>query len=56
MLKRLDRIQIAVTDRAAAERVVAQVLGGEVASRDAVPALGAKRTAMQAGESFIELL
>lgn len=56
MLKRVDRVQIAVSDRAAAERVAAEAFGAEVVRRDDLKLLGAKRTAMQAGASIIELL
>ena len=56
MLKRVDRIQIAVTDRTSAERTVAEVLGGELVRRDDAPPIRAKRSAMQAGTTLIELL
>lgn len=56
MLKRVDRVQIAVTDRPGAERAVAEIFGGELLRRDDLPILGAKRSAMQAGSSVIELL
>ncbi|HVN63910.1 MAG TPA: hypothetical protein VMT58_04695, partial [Candidatus Binataceae bacterium] len=56
MLKRLDRVQIVVPALSAAESVVGKVLGGELLRRDGVPPLGAKRSAMQAGTSIIELL
>jgi hypothetical protein len=55
MLKRVDRVQIAVRDRAEAERVAAVVFGAEVVRCDEAPLLGAKRTTMQAGSSLIEL-
>jgi catechol 2,3-dioxygenase-like lactoylglutathione lyase family enzyme len=56
MLKRVDRVQIAVRDGAAAERVVAEVFGGELLRRDDLSILRAKRSTMQAGSSLIELL
>ncbi|MGH7813930.1 MAG: VOC family protein [Candidatus Binataceae bacterium] len=56
MLKRLDRVQIAVADLSAAESVVGKAIGGELLRRDEVPPLGAKRSTMQAGTSLIELL
>ena len=56
MLKRVDRVQIAVADAAAAERVVAEVFGGEMVRRDKAPPVGAKRVTMQAGTSLIEIL
>lgn len=56
MLKRVDRVQIAVTDRAGAEHAVADIFGGECLRRDEVSMLGAKRSTMQAGSSLIELL
>ncbi len=56
MLKRVDRVQIAVRERAAAERVAAEVFGAEVVRRDEVAPYRARRTTMQAGASLIELL
>ena len=56
MLKRVDRVQIAVADGNAAEKVVAEVFGGELVRRDKAAPLAAKRTTMQAGTSMIELL
>ena len=56
MLKRVDRILIAVTDRASAERTVADVFGAELVRRDTAPPIRAKRSTMQAGTSLIELL
>ncbi len=56
MLKRVDRVQIAVRDAAAAARAICGVLGAEVLRQDEVAALGARRTAVQAGSSIIELL
>ena len=56
MLKRVDRVQIAVRDHAAAERVVAEVFGGELLRRDNLSILRARRSTMQAGSSLVELL
>ena len=56
MLKRVDRVQIAVRDAAAAARTIGAVLGAEMLRQDEVAALGARRTAVQAGSSIIELL
>ncbi len=56
MLKCVDRVQIAVRDNAAAERVVVEVFGAELLRRDDLSILRAKRSTMQAGSSLIELL
>jgi hypothetical protein len=56
MLKRVDRIQIAVANCTAAETIVADVLGGELVRRDKSAPLCATRSTMQAGSSLIELL
>lgn len=56
MLKRVDRVQIAVADRPGAERAVTETFGGECLRRDTLAILGAKRSTMQAGSSLIELL
>lgn len=56
MLKRVDRVQIAVTDRNEAERAVAEVFGGELIRRDEIARLHARRSTMQAGASHIDLL
>jgi catechol 2,3-dioxygenase-like lactoylglutathione lyase family enzyme len=56
MLKRVDRIQIAVADIKAAERVAAEVFGAEPIRRDQAAPLGARRSTMQAGASLIEIL
>jgi catechol 2,3-dioxygenase-like lactoylglutathione lyase family enzyme len=56
MLKRVDRVQIAVADTAAAERSAAEVLGAELVRRDEAAPLRARRTTMQAGSSLLELL
>jgi hypothetical protein len=56
MLKRVDRVQIAVANSHAAEAVVEEVFGGELVRRDNAAPLAAKRSTMQAGSSLIELL
>ncbi len=56
MLKRVDRVQIAVADSGAAEKIVAEVFGGELVRRDKAPPLCARRSTMQAGASLIEIL
>ena len=56
MIKRVDRILIAVTDCTSAERTVAEVFGAELVRRDTAPPIRAKRSTMQAGTSLIELL
>jgi Glyoxalase/Bleomycin resistance protein/Dioxygenase superfamily len=56
MLKRVDRVQIAVNDRASAEATATAVFGAELIRRDEVATLGAARSVMQAGTSLIEFL
>src|SRR5215475_7537586 len=56
MLKRVDRVQIAVDDLGAAESVVADIVGGERLHRDEVGPLRSRRSSVQAGTSVIELL
>src|SRR5258707_257321 len=56
MLKRVDRVQIAVANCKAAEEVVEEVFGGELVRRDRAATIAAKRSTMQAGSSLIELL
>lgn len=56
MLKRVDRVQIAVPSLDDAEKVVAAVMGAEALRRDEVAPLRARRATMQAGSSLIELL
>ncbi len=56
MLKRVDRVQIAVRDVASAERVVSEVFAGELLRRDAVPLLHARRSTMRVGIGLVELL
>ena len=56
MLKRIDRVQIAVANSNAAEKVVEEVFAGALVRRDKAAPLAAKRSTMQAGSSLIELL
>ena len=56
MLKRVDRVQIAVANSKATEEVVEEVFGGELVRRDRAATLCARRSTMQAGSSLIELL
>jgi len=56
MLKRVDRVQIAVANLDAAEQVVSGVFGAEPLRRDEAAPLRALRSTMQAGASLIELL
>jgi catechol 2,3-dioxygenase-like lactoylglutathione lyase family enzyme len=56
MLKRVDRVQIAVANCKSAEEVVEEVFGGELVRRDQAATLCARRSTMQAGSSLIELL
>ena len=56
MLKRVDRVQIAVANNNAAEKVVEEVFGGALVRRDQAAPLAAKRSTMQAGSSLIEIL
>ncbi len=56
MLKRVDRVQIAVTNLDAAEEIAAAVFGAERIRRDDAPPIRARRSTMQAGTSLIELL
>jgi catechol 2,3-dioxygenase-like lactoylglutathione lyase family enzyme len=56
MLKRVDRVQIAVTNLDDAEKVVANVFGAEPVRRDEAAPIGASRSTMQAGSSLIELV
>jgi hypothetical protein len=55
MIERIDRLQIVVTDRAAAAATYARILGAEVAREDRSDHLSAHRTVMALGESEIEL-
>jgi catechol 2,3-dioxygenase-like lactoylglutathione lyase family enzyme len=56
MLERVDRMQLAVRDRAEATDTFASALGAEKVSEDAVRSLGAKRTTVRAGAAEFELL
>ena len=56
MLTYLDRIQLAVHDRAKATETFRDLLGAEVSKEDGVQLLGARRTVVQAGISEFELL
>jgi hypothetical protein len=49
-------MQLAVRDRANAAETFAAVLGAEKVREDAIPALGANRTVVRAGESEFDLL
>jgi catechol 2,3-dioxygenase-like lactoylglutathione lyase family enzyme len=56
MLKRVDRMQLAVRDRREAAITFSEVLGAETVQEDDIRLLGATRTVVQAGESEFELL
>ena len=56
MLRRIDRLQVAVPDRGVAEKCWTQLLGAEPAGEDRVACLGALRTRLRLGDGFIELL
>jgi len=56
MLTRVDRMLLAVRDRAAAEKTFREVLGAEKVREDASDLYKAKRSVMQAGVSEFELL
>jgi catechol 2,3-dioxygenase-like lactoylglutathione lyase family enzyme len=56
MLRRVDRVQIAVADLDAAEKITADIFGAELIRRGAVEPIRARRSTMQAGSSLIELL
>ncbi|MEX0786899.1 MAG: VOC family protein [Dehalococcoidia bacterium] len=56
MLTYVDRVQIAVRDRAQAEETFRELLGAEKVREDASKLLGAKRSVVQAGTSEFELL
>jgi len=53
---RIDRIQVAVPDRAEAARGWVELLGAEADGRDEIAALGARRTRYRLGDGFVELL
>lgn len=56
MLARVDRVQLAVADRARAGEAFRRLLGAEAIHDDAVAPLAARRTTLGAGTSMIELL
>ncbi len=56
MLERVDRMLLAVRDRAEAEATFAAILGAEKVREDASEQLAARRSVMQAGASEFELL
>ena len=56
MLKRVDRVQIAVGNAASAAQVIGKIFGAEALRQDEVAVLGARRVTVQAGTSIIELL
>jgi hypothetical protein len=56
MLNRIDRIQIAVPDRAAASAGWTELLGAVPDGEDRVECLGANRSRFRLGRGFIELL
>jgi hypothetical protein len=56
MLEHVDRVQLAVTDRAEAAQTFVDVFDGEIVGDDEVRALSAKRRVVHAGTSEFELL
>ena len=56
MLEHVDRVQIAVTDRAAAAQTFIDAFDAATVADDNVPALAAKRRVVHAGTSEFELL
>jgi hypothetical protein len=56
VLKRIDRIQVAVPDRGATARRWQQLLGAEPSGEDRVACLGALRSRLRLGNGFVELL
>ncbi|MDO8614901.1 MAG: VOC family protein [Dehalococcoidia bacterium] len=56
MLERVDRVQLAVRDRAAAAQTFRDILGAQVVREDRLRLYAASRTVVQAGESEFELL
>ena len=56
MLEHVDRVQLAVRDRAAEAQTFHNVLGAETVHDDEVRALGARRRVVHAGTSEFELL
>jgi catechol 2,3-dioxygenase-like lactoylglutathione lyase family enzyme len=56
MLKRVDRVQIVVRDRAEATSAATAIFGAEFVRNDELKLLGAKRTVCQVGANIIEFL
>lgn len=56
MLERIDRILLAVKDAEATARQWCNLLDGEIVRRDAVTALGARRTVVAVGDAEVEIL
>ena len=56
MLTRIDRVQIAVPDRAEATRGWVDLLGAEPDGEDDIACLGARRSRYRLGASWVELL
>ena len=56
VLKRIDRLQMAVPERGAVARCWRELLGAEPAGEDRVASLGALRTRLRLGNGFVELL
>ncbi|MEN8181948.1 MAG: VOC family protein [Myxococcota bacterium] len=56
MLKRIDRLQMAVPDRDAVAKGWSELLGAEPAGEDRVASLSARRTRLRLGSGFVELL
>ncbi len=56
MLKRIDRVQMAVPDRAAAAAGWETLLGAELGAEDHIEGLAAKRSAYRLGRGWIEFL
>ncbi len=56
MLERVDRIQVAVTDRDATAAAFTRLLGAEAVREDAITPLGARRTVLRLGAAEVELL
>ena len=56
MLKRIDRIQLAVPDRSAAARGWTALLGAEPHGEDRVACLAARRSRLRLGNGYVELL
>jgi catechol 2,3-dioxygenase-like lactoylglutathione lyase family enzyme len=56
MLKRVDRVQMVVRDRAEATSAATAIFGAEFVRNDQLKLLGAKRTVCQVGASIIEFL